>query len=169
MTIGLPSLPPTSPASRPSSRGTLMAAALLLVVVAGATAGWWSLQSRTPSSDSDIAPRAAALDDTTARAPAGVRVRVRVINVSGMTGLARRTTQHLREYGYDVVDFGSGAKERASTTRIAVHTGREAWAARVRKALGVGEIVISPDSSRYADLTVFVGTDWRAPTETLRP
>ncbi|WP_353264968.1 LytR C-terminal domain-containing protein [Gemmatimonas sp.] len=169
MSIGLPTLPPASPPSRTRGRGGVVALALVVIVVAGATAGWWSLRRTPASPGAVVTPRAAALEDTAARAPSGVRIRVRVINVSGITGLARRTTQHLREYGFDVVDFGSGPKERASATRIAVHTGHDAWATRVRKAMGVGEIVISPDSSRYADLTVFVGSDWRAPTETLRP
>jgi hypothetical protein len=143
--------------------------ALVLLVVAGATAGWWSLRRTTRPTDTTVVPQAAALDDSTARAPAGLRIRVRVINVSGVTGVARRATQHLRQYGYDVVDFGSGEKARNSATRIAVHTGQPAWATRVRRALGLGEIVLSPDSLRYADLTVFVGGDWRAPSESLRP
>ncbi len=168
MTIGLPTMPPPSPDSPPVSRSARAALALVLLVVAGATAGWWSLR-RTTLPDTTVVPQAAALDDSTARAPAGLRIRVRVINVSGVTGLARRATQHLRQYGYDVVDFGSGEKARNSATRIAVHTGQPAWATRVRRALGLGEIVLSPDSLRYADLTVFVGGDWRAPSESLRP
>lgn len=114
-------------------------------------------------------PPAAATTDESARPPAGTRVRVRVLNTSGVSGLARRATAHLRDYGFDVVDFASGRTDTTAITRIAVHTGHPDWAMRVHKALGVGVPETDPDTSRYIDLTVFVGRDWRPPAEALRP
>jgi hypothetical protein len=168
MTIGIPTLPPAPEASRGKSRGGLIALALVLLVSAGAGAAWWrSMAARAPG-DSD-GPVAAAVSDSSARAPQGTRIRVRVLNISGVQGLARRATAHLRAYGFDVVDFGSGRTDTTGMTRVSVHTGHEDWAARVQKALGVGVIDANPDTSRYVDLTVFVGRDWRPSTETLRP
>lgn len=112
---------------------------------------------------------AAALADTSAHAPAGTRVVVRVVNATGIRGLARRATLWLRDFGYDVVDFDSAPKLARQETIIEVHTGHDAWGERVRKAMGVGRVTTRPDTSRYVDLTVFVGSDWQPPAEPLRP
>jgi hypothetical protein len=169
MTVGLPSLPPTSEhRSERNSRGVL-AAVLAVVVILGSTIAWWQRRSSPPADEGTPAPKVAAVDDSAARAPAATRVRVRVVNISGVTGLARRTTQHLRTYGYDVVDFLSTQTDAKAATRIAVHTGHTEWGTRVQKAMGLGTVTTVPDSSRYADLTVFVGRDWRPPTKSFRP
>jgi hypothetical protein len=68
-----------------------------------------------------------------------------------------------------VVDFASAESDQNAVTRIAVHTGHTEWGVRVQKVMGLGSVAAAPDSSRYADLTVFVGRDWRPPSETLRP
>lgn len=168
MTVGIPTLPePISPP--PRSRSGVLAAIVVLIVIGGAGAAWWQTQRQTAESPDADVPKPAALSDTSARAPAGERVRVRVLNTSGVSGLARRATIHLRTYGFDVVDFGSGRTDTTALTRISVHTGHDDWAARAKRALGVGAIATDPDTSRYVDLTVFVGRDWRPSTETLRP
>lgn len=168
MTVGIPPLPPPD---RPhKSSRAWVALALIVLVMAGALFAWWQAGERTArETRATPIPVAAALDDTTARAPRGVRIRVRVVNTSGTSGLARRATQHLRDYGFDVVDFTTGTTDTNADTRIAVHTAHPAWALRLQKALGVGTISTDADTSRYVDLTVFVGRDWRPPAETLRP
>ena len=168
VTVGLPTLP--SPKPRDKSVRIGVALLLVLLVLVGALAAWWQGESRAEQA-SRVAqrPAVAALDDTAARAPQGVRVRVRVVNTSGTSGLARRASQHLREYGFDVVDFTTGRTDEGADTRIAVHTGHPEWAAHLRKALGVGTVGPDADTSRYVDLTVFVGRDWRPPAESLRP
>ena len=170
MTVGIPSLPPT-PGSGPARNWRGLVAVILMAVIAGGAGfAYWQTRTTEPSGiDGLSVTKGAAPDDTAARAPTDIRIRVRVVNISGVSGLARRTTQHLRLYGYDVVDFLSSQTERNATTRIAVHTGREEWGHRVQKALGLGTVTAVPDSSRYADLTVFIGGDWRPPTKSLRP
>ena len=168
MTVGLPTLP--SPERRDKSARSWTALALITLVGVGALAAWWQAGTREERAvQAAQRPTVAALDDTTARPPQGVRIRVRVLNTSGASGLARRATQHLREYGFDVVDFSSGRSDPSAVTRIHVHTGHDDWATRVRKALGVGAISVDDDTSRYVDLTVFVGRDWRPPAESFRP
>jgi hypothetical protein len=168
VTVGIPTLPaPETP--RPGSGRRLAALALVALVAAGAGAAWWQTRSGGVTPSEPGASRAAAIDDTLARAPSGARVRVRVVNTSGVAGLARRATQHLRDFGFDVVDFASGATNANAGTRITVHTGHPDWAARAKKALGVGVVATDADTSRHVDLTVFIGHDWRPPTESLRP
>lgn len=147
----------------------MLALALVLLVSAGAGAAWWQLQDAADDEAQNDGPTAAAVTDSSARAPRDTRIRVRVLNTSGVSGLARRATIHLREYGFDVVDFGSGRTDKNADTRITVHTGKPDWAARVQKALGVGLVGTDADSSRHVDLTVYVGRDWRPSSETLRP
>lgn len=170
MTVGIPTLPPSHDTTPTRHRRGLLAVALVVLVAAGAGAAWWqTTASSSPTGGESAVPQVAAVDDSSARAPQGVRIRVRVVNISGITGLARRTTQHLRAYGFDVIDFASAPTERGAATRIVVHTGHDEWGERVRKAMGKGTIRSLLDSSRYTDLTVFVGDDWRSPAKTLRP
>ncbi len=169
MTVGIPAPPSPTP---PTARGgrLLIAAGLVLLVAAGAGVAWWQARTAESTASGTYATLvAAATTDSSARAPEGTRIRVRVLNVGGVPGLARRATNHLREYGFDVVDFGSGRSAGDTRTRISNHTSHADWPLRVQRALGVGVIGTDPDTSRYVDLTVYLGRDWRPPTETLRP
>jgi hypothetical protein len=164
MTIGLPT-PPAPPPST-SSRRLLVVLALVVIVGGGAATAWW-MSSREPVRPA--APVVAALSDTAAQAPASTRVIVRVVNGSGIRGLARRATMVLRDFGYDVVDYDSERDGARATTQIVVHTGHRDWAERVQRALGTGTLDERPDSLRYVDLTVILGRDWQPPAEPLRP
>jgi hypothetical protein len=107
--------------------------------------------------------------DTSAVAPAGVRIQVEVLNASSVRGLARRATGHLRDLGYDVVSSGN-AGERHDSTVVLVRRGGREWAERVARAMGAGARVEErPDSSRYLDVTVLVGSSWRPPPGPFRP
>ncbi|WP_396203929.1 LytR C-terminal domain-containing protein [Gemmatimonas sp.] len=163
MNTGFPT-PPSEDGKSGSGR-TIAALSLVLLVVGGSVVAWWT---RGGGTDAPTGRSAVATTDTTARPPQNQRVRVRVVNASGVNGLARRATLYLREFGYDVVDFSSSSAGGAST-RIVVHTGHRDWGERLQRALGVGTVGADADSSRYVDLTVFIGRDWRVPTETLGP
>jgi hypothetical protein len=52
---------------------------------------------------------------------------------------------------------------------VLTHTGHADWSARVVRVLGVGTVESRPDSSRYLDLTVMIGRDWKAPAQPFRP
>lgn len=126
---------------------------------------------RFRASDATEPPPAvqAAMSDTLARAPAGVRIRVRVLNTTKTRGLAKRASAVLRDFGYDVVDYDSEVARAPSKTRILSHTGHDAWAQRLRRAIGVGGVEVRADSLRYVDFTVLIGSDWKPPTQALRP
>ena len=103
-----------------------------------------------------------------ARAPTDTRIRVEVINTTRARGLARRATMHLRDRGFDVVETGTQAKTLDSTV-VLDRSGHPEWARLVASALGGARVEARPDSSRYLDVTVLLGTSWRPPAEPFYP
>ncbi len=101
-------------------------------------------------------------------APAGVRIKVEVLNASGVRGLARRATFALRDAGFDVVRYANDTGRRDSTV-VLDRSGNANWARLVVRALGHGRVEARPDSSRYLDVTVLLGTDWRPPAQPFHP
>ena len=109
------------------------------------------------------------LADDAPRAPTGVRVRVQVLNTTRTRGLARRATRVLRDRGFDVVETGNTAPLR-DTTLVLDRSGHPEWAATVAGILGAGaRSEARPDSSRYLDITVLLGSSWRPPAEPFNP
>ena len=146
-------------------RGRLLLALAVLLAAGGATA--WTMRSRA-------AARAGGGADPVAKppsvmAPAGVRIRVEVVNATRTRGLARRATMYLRDRGFDVVTF-STTSTRRDTTLVLDRSGNPEWARLVAEALGgVAVVEPRPDSSRYLDVTVLLGASWRPPTEPFYP
>lgn len=103
-----------------------------------------------------------------AQAPAGVRIRIEVLNASSVPGLARRATFQLRDHGFDVVEAGN-ARRRSDTTLVLARTGHNNWAALVARAMGGAPVVARPDSSHDVDVTVLVGGRWRPAAEPFYP
>lgn len=101
-------------------------------------------------------------------APPAERVRVEVLNATKVHGLARRATQYLRDKGFDVVASGTNHEQRDSTL-IIDRTNHPVWAGRVARAFGGARVELSPDSSRYVDITVLLGQSWRPPAEPFYP
>jgi hypothetical protein len=107
---------------------------------------------------------------SSAKAPAGVRVRVQVLNATTTRGLARRATELLRDRGFDVVEVGTAtARDRGDSTFVLDRSGHPDWANRVAAALGGASVLSRPDSSRYLDVTVLVGATWRPPAQPFHP
>ena len=111
---------------------------------------------------------AALAIDAATRAPAGVRIRVQVLNGTTTRGLARRATELLRDHGFDVVDMGTSTT-RQDTTLVLDLSGHPDWANRVARAISPSRITVRPDSSRYLDIAVVLGASWRPPPEPLDP
>ena len=140
----------------------VVALVLLFVVLA---AGAFAVRARRDG----LLSSAAAKTDSTTRAPAGVRVRVEVINTTHTRGLARRATRLLRDQGFDVVSVSTGAPT-IDTTLVLDRTGHSAWASSVARLLGPkARAELRPDTSRYLDITVLLGTAWRPPPQPLYP
>jgi hypothetical protein len=102
-----------------------------------------------------------------AKAPEGTRIKVEVLNATKTKGLARRATLFLRDRGFDVVGSGTNAEQRAATV-VYDRSGHPDWAARVGRAMSA-PVVTQRDSSRYLDVTVILGANWRAPAQPFHP
>jgi hypothetical protein len=102
-----------------------------------------------------------------ARAPEGTRIKVEILNGTKTKGLARRATQYLRGRGFDVVGSGTNIELRA-TTVVYNRSSHPEWARLVARALNA-TAVNQPDSSRYLDVTVILGADWRPPPLPFHP
>jgi hypothetical protein len=92
----------------------------------------------------------------------GPRVTVEVLNASGRPGLGRVGTRVLRREGIDVVALGTAPDSEGTldTTRIVVRRGTRAAGTAIQKALGVGRVLVQPDSTRLLDASVFLGGDF---------
>lgn len=144
---------------RVKGRWVLLAVAVL--VVAGVYV--WRRTS-TPE-----ARQARALNAVVERVvPDSVRIKIEVLNATNIRGLARRGTFHLRDLGFDVVSSGNST-EKVDSTVVIIRSGRPEWAELAAKALGGARIETRPDTSRYLDLTILLGTSWRPPLETFHP
>ena len=132
------------------------------VLVVGAAAFVLRDRILRPTSADDDRPRPIV--------PAGTRIRLEVINATRSRGLARRATFYLRDLGFDVVRFATDTTSRDTTLIIDRDTPPHPdWTRLVVKALGTGRVQSAPDSSRYLDVTVVLGADWRPPAKPFYP
>jgi hypothetical protein len=68
----------------------------------------------------------------------------------------------LRRAGIDVLSFGNAgaALGTLDSTQIIVRRGVPAVGERVRKALGMGRVVVALDSTKLLDASVLLGADF---------
>lgn len=99
--------------------------------------------------------------------PAGTRIKVEVLNATKVRGLARKATFYLRDRGFDVVSMGTSRLESDSTV-VLDRSGHPEWASLVAKALNA-KVQTRLDSSRYLDVTVLIGRNWRPPAKPFYP
>lgn len=110
---------------------------------------------------------AAAADSGRAPARASVpkpaeRVRVEVLNASGVPGLARRGTDVLRDGGFDVVSYGNAPGFAPDSSLVLDRVGRMELARSVADLVQIPRVYARPDSNVYVDVTVVLGRDWAA-------
>jgi hypothetical protein len=144
----------------------LVRRALVASIVIAAIGGTALVHARARVLHSLVTPSVAP--SASVRAPAGVRIRVQVLNATPTRGLARRATSFLRDHGFDVVEIATAPQSRDSTLVID-RSGKPEWARLIARALGGVAVESRPDSSRYLDVTVLVGRDWTPPAEPFYP
>jgi hypothetical protein len=139
---------------------------LVIAIVAGGATIWSARQrARVPAVAETPAPR---IPQPEIVAPAGARVRVQVLNGTKTRGLARRATMVLRDHGFDVVETGTDVTAR-DTTIVYDLNGHPDWAAAVAKLFVPARVIARRDTSRYLDVTVSIGSTWRAPAQPFYP
>lgn len=106
--------------------------------------------------------------DSSIRAPDGVRIKVEVLNATHSRGLARRVMLYLRDRGFDVVAMGTSARLQSSTV-VLDRSNHPDWAKRIAQVLRADSVEERPDTSRYLDATVVIGSNWAAPAMPFYP
>jgi len=112
--------------------------------------------------------RSMARERAAALATRGARVRVQVLNATKTRGLARRAMLYLRDQGFDVVEMGTTSAGR-DTTLVLDRSNHPEWARTVATSLGMARVESRPDTSRYLDVTVLIGSSWRPPAQPFYP
>jgi hypothetical protein len=138
----------------------------LLLVAAVAAGAWWVVR-RGPVGPAPTEAVAMVDPDTMRLVPEGVRIKVELLNATGVRGLARRVAPYLRDRGFDVVTIGDAPVR--DTSLVLDRSGHPEWAAWAARAMQGATIEARPDSVRYLDLTVLIGRSFRAPSQVLYP
>lgn len=97
----------------------------------------------------------------------GSIIQVEVRNGAGVDHLAERTTQYLRDQGFDVVDTGNYSSFDQEQSVVIDRIGNMEAARRVAEALGIPSNRVRQDIRRqyYLDASIIIGHDY----EQLRP
>lgn len=135
----------------------------VLVAVAGATA-WIYANRAWRGRDGGPAP-----SGVQRIVPTDTRIRVEVLNGTNVRGLARRASLYLRDLGFDVVRFDQDTTSSRTTTLVLDRTSHPDWARMLSGALEGSRVEVRPDTSRYVDITVLLGADWRPPAKAFYP
>lgn len=140
---------------------------ILLLFLVGA-AGFYAVRySAERSLTRGVLPISDKPEGAVVMAPANTRIKVEVINATTVRGLGRRATLFLRDRGFDVVGIGT-SRELRDSTLVLNRSGHDDWANLLGKAFGA-RVESRPDSSRYLDVTVLIGANWRPPALPLYP
>ncbi|HEU4885962.1 MAG TPA: LytR C-terminal domain-containing protein [Longimicrobium sp.] len=94
------------------------------------------------------------------------RVRVEVLNASGVPGLAAKGRTMLRDRGFDVVFVGNANGYAPDTSLVLDRVGRMEAARSVADEMAIPRVFARPDSNVFVDVTVVLGKDW---VETAEP
>ena len=90
----------------------------------------------------------------------GSRLRVRILDGTGMLNNGLPAAPSLVEAGAEVATVGNATNSDYATTQfIVAESGDRAWAERLRDSLGVGEVVSSAEQASAVDVTVVLGRD----------
>jgi hypothetical protein len=88
------------------------------------------------------------------------RVKVEVLNGGGLEGVAWDATRALRDAGFDVVYYGNAGTYSDEPSVVMDRVGDLEKARSVAEALGILQVISTPDSTRLVDVTVRLGPDW---------
>lgn len=91
-------------------------------------------------------------------------IQLEVLNGCGITGIATRFTDNLREYGFDVVETGNYDHFDVSNTFVISRSGQMENAYRVADALGISrkQVLREQAPEFYLDVTLIIGSDYES-------
>ena len=91
-------------------------------------------------------------------------IQLEVLNGCGITGIATRFTDKLREFGFDVVETGNYDHFDVSNTFVISRSGQIENAYRVADALGISrkQVLREQAPEFYLDVTLIIGSDYES-------
>lgn len=91
-------------------------------------------------------------------------IQLEVLNGCGITGIATRFTDQLREYGFDVVETGNYDHFDVSNSIVISRSGKMENAYRVADALGISrqQVLREQAAEFYLDVTLIIGSDYES-------
>lgn len=89
-------------------------------------------------------------------------IQIEVLNGCGVSGMATRYTDKIREFGFDVVETGNFDHFNVEHSFILSRSGSLENAYRVAQAIGVKRerVIIEESSDFYLDVTLVIGADY---------
>lgn len=148
-------------ASRWQTLGLFVTLLAVAALVGSLAWGVWA-HFHAPSAPMPVAPSAAGPPRAPAAAPTG-RVRVQVLNATPTHGLAREATRVLRDRGFDVVETGNAPRGTPPLSTVLDRVGNLEQARQAADALGITRVDTRRDPNLLLDVTVVLGSDWKAP------
>lgn len=87
-------------------------------------------------------------------------IRLEVLNGTGVSGLATRTAELYRSYGFDVVAVGNAQSSDVENTLVVDRVGSEVFARRTADIIRAPLVESEPDPQAAVDVTVILGKDF---------
>ncbi|HEX6370982.1 MAG TPA: LytR C-terminal domain-containing protein [Longimicrobium sp.] len=140
--------------------GLFVTLLVVAVLVGSLAAGLMRGRAGAPAAEGAHGVTEAAQPGAATR-PVG-RVRVEVLNASGVPGLAAKGRTMLRDHGFDVVYVGNASGYAPDTSLVLDRVGRMELARSVADQMEIPRVYPRPDSNVFVDVTVVLGKDWVA-------
>lgn len=87
-------------------------------------------------------------------------IRLEILNGTESPGLARRTADLYRSYGFDVVTVGNAAREDVPETLVVDRVGNEIFVNRTAEIIRASRIDLQLEAQAGVDVTVVLGEDF---------
>ena len=87
-------------------------------------------------------------------------IRLEILNGTDVTGLASRTAELYRSYGFDVVSVGNAQSDEIEQTRIVDRVGNEVFARRTADIIRASLLESDVVAQAAVDVTVILGKDF---------
>jgi hypothetical protein len=87
-------------------------------------------------------------------------IRLEILNGTDVSGLATRTAELYRSYGFDVVAVGNAQSNEVEQTLVVDRVGSEVFARRTADIVRAPTVESEPDPQAAVDVTVILGKDF---------